>query len=134
MSMYISEVIDWFKNKTTPIQLGGGVQVTGSLFVSEPGTNLSSGQLLNTNKSVVVLSGSGASNTGGFVSSSLGFQLQTYFTASLTMAKPTAAQLHIMLPNATTGSMFLVGSGSESWIVFKDIKGAWRTMTASMAG
>jgi len=133
MSMYISEMLDWLKSNDSAVQLGGGVVVTGSLLISEPGTGLSQGQL-GVNQYVIVLSGSGATNAGGYVSNSLGLQLQTYYTASLVMAKPTTAQLNIMLPNANTGSLYLVGSGSESWIVFKDIKGIWRTMTASIAG
>jgi len=60
-------------------------------------------------------------------------RIQQYHTSSLEMANPASATLTTLIPQATTGSIFMVGSGSESWLVFKDIKGVWRTMTASIA-
>jgi len=60
-------------------------------------------------------------------------ELNHHYTASLEMANPASSTLTSLLPGATTGSMYLVGSGSESWIVLKDIKGIWRTISASIA-
>jgi len=126
--MYISEMLDWLKNDTDAIQLGGGVQITGSLAILDENA-IGSGTL---GKPVLVLSGSGTQSPG-YLSGSVGLQLTIGYTGSLAGANPTAAQLSAMFPNFQTGSLMLVGSGSESWIVFKDIAGKWRTVTASFA-
>ena len=134
MSLFISETIEWLKNLNTPFQvnggsqLDGGVKVTGSLSVIDESA-VGSGTL---GAPVLVLSGSGT-HSGGYVSGSIGIQLTIGMTSSLAGGNPTAAQLTSMFPNVSTGSLLLVGSGSESWLVFKDIKGTWRTMTASLA-
>lgn len=128
MSMYISEMLDWLRSKDTPVQLGGGVSITGSLSILETAA-IGSGTL---GKPVLVLSGSGT-YSGGYQSGSIGLQLTIGYTGSIAGGKPTGAQLTSMFPNFQTGSLIMVGSGSESWLVFKDIAGAWRTVTASFA-
>jgi len=72
-------------------------------------------------------------NSASFIDASAGIRFETEYTGSLEAANPAGATLTSLLPEATTGSMYIVGSGSESWIAFKDIKGAWRTVTASFA-
>ena len=135
MSLYISEQIQWDEsNQNTRkfgggVQVGGGIVITGSLSVLETNA-IGSGTL---GAPVVVLSGSGNTGAEG-ISGSIGVQLSIAYTSSLAAANPTAVQLTSMFPSAQTWSLFLVGSGSESWLVFKDIQGTWRTMTASFAG
>jgi len=145
MSMYISEMLDWLKNLDTSIKLGGGVSVEGNSSYSRDGSvaalavtgsvsiieadAIGSGTL---STPVLVLSGSGT-QSGGYKSGSIGIQLTIGYTGSIAGGKPTGAQLTSMFPNFQTGSLVLVGSGSETWIVFKDIAGAWRTVTASAA-
>jgi len=142
MSLFISETIEWLKNVTVPFQvnggtqISGGAQITGSLSVVIENNGLSEGQY-TAGGSVYVLSGSVAvssSEGGNHISGSdFGINIPIVYTSSLAAANPTAAQLHEMFPNTTTGSLVMVGSGSETWLAFKDIKGAWRTMTASFA-
>ena len=134
MSMFISETIEWLRNQNVPFQvnggtqIAGGAQITGSLSVVEA-TAVGSGTL---GAPVLVLSGSGTTGNEG-ISGSIGLQMSIAYTSSLAAANPTAVQLTSMFPSALTGSIFMVGSGSETWLAFKDIKGAWRTMTASFA-
>jgi len=132
MSLFISETVAWLKNADIPFevtggtQISGGAQITGSLSIVEA-TAIGSGTL---GAPVLVLSGSGGP---GHLSGSIGLQLTIGYTGSLAAANPTSAQLSLMFPNFTTGSLVMVGSGSESWLAFKDIAGAWRTVTASFA-
>jgi len=145
MSLFISEMLDWIKNLNTEIKFGGGLNlepnpdysrvgdyhtltVSGSISVLEA-NSIGSGTL---GRPVLVLSGSGT-QSGGYKSGSVGIELTIGYTGSLAGGRPTGAQLTSMFPNVTTGSLLLVGSGSETWIVFKDIAGAWRTVTASFA-
>jgi hypothetical protein len=143
--MYISETLDWLKNLDTPVNLGGGVRIEGNSAFSRVGDTaalivtgsisaiesraIGSGTL---GRPVLVFSGSGTTGNEG-ISGSIGLQLTIGYTGSLAGGKPTAVQLTSMFPNFQTGSLIMVGSGSESWLVFKDIAGAWRTVTASMA-
>lgn len=112
MSMYISEMKDWLKNDTSAVQLGGGVKITGSLFLSE---SMSSGSI------------------GNYISGSTGLQLTIGTTGSLALANPTAASLTTLFPNAVTGSLYMVGRAGQTWLAFKDLQGQWRTVTASFA-
>lgn len=112
MSMYISETLDWLKNLSSPVQLGGSVKITGSLYVSE---SMSSGSV------------------GNYISGSTGLRLSIATTGSLSLANPTAASLTTLFPNAVTGSLYMVGRADETWLAFKDIQGKWRTVTASFA-
>jgi len=134
MSLFISETIQWLRNANIPFQvsggtqIAGGAQITGSLSVVES-TAIGSGTL---GAPVLVLSGSGNTGTEG-ISGSIGLQLSVVYTGSLAGGNPTAVQLTSMFPSALTGSLFLVGSGSETWLAFKDIAGAWRTVTSSFA-
>ncbi len=107
MSMYISEMIDWLKNKAGQLQ-------AGSLYVS---------QSVSTGSVGVYVSGS---NPGGV-------RFNIVSTGSMPGARPSIAALNTMFPDATTGSLMIVGGASESWLVFKDIKGAWRSVTASLS-
>jgi hypothetical protein len=145
MSMYISEMLEWLRNLDTSINLGGGVSVEGNSSYSRDGSYaalsvtgsisalpalaIGSGTF---GRPVLVFSGSGTTGLEGF-SGSIGIQLPIGYTSSLAMGRPTAVQLTSMFPNFQTGSLVMVGSGSETWLVFKDIKGVWRTMTASLA-
>jgi len=46
---------------------------------------------------------------------------------------PTIAGLNTIFPNATTGSLYLVQSGSSATVAFKDAIGLWRYFTSSFA-
>ena len=125
--------LNWSANainaRTSSIFAEGGVKQ------NEAENGLSEGQLVASG-AVYIMSGAFAvSSSDGYnhISSSIGIQLKTFYTASLEMANPASATLTSMFPQATTGSLFMVGSGSESWIVLKDIKGIWRTISASIA-
>ena len=138
-SRMTSDVLSYFQNYTGSIEfgasavpkfagkvdIGNNVQVTGSLSLIDEAA-VGSGTL---GTPVLVLSGS----AGNFISSSIGFQMTIGMTGSLEGGNPSAATLTRMYPNALTGSLYMVGSGSESWLAFKDIAGAWRTITASFA-
>ena len=124
--------LNWGANainaRTASIFAEGGVKQ------NEAENGLSEGQLVASG-AVYIMSGAFAvSSSDGYnhISSSIGIQLKTFYTASLE-AVPSTATLTSMFPQATTGSLFMVGSGSETHLAFKDIKGLWRTITASIA-
>ena len=71
-------------------------------------------------------------DSASYIDATAGVRFEMEYSASLEVP-PTKATLTSLLPEATTGSMYIVGSGSESWIAFKDVKGIWRTVTASFA-
>jgi len=112
MSMFISEVLEWIGNKTSPVQIGGGVKITGSLYLSESFTTGSAGY---------------------YVSNSTGLQMNVVSTGSIAMANPQSSTLNQLFPNAVTGSIYLVGRSTETWLAFKGLDGGWKTVTASAA-
>jgi len=69
---------------------------------------------------------------GGPISGSA-MKLAIGTTGSLELANPKATTLSLLFPNATTGSLYMVGSGAQTFLAFKDIQGTWRTVTASFA-
>ena len=125
--------LNWGANainaRTASIFAEGGVKQ------NEAENGLSEGQLVASG-AVYIMSGAFAvSSSDGYnhISGSIGIQFKTFYTASLEGANPAGATLTSMFPNASTGSLFMVGSGSETHLAFKDIKGLWRTITASIA-
>ena len=130
-SRMTSDAIEHMKNSNEEIQFGGPIQINGNIVVTGSLTAVDaaavgSGTL---GKPVLVLSGSG----GNYISSSTGIQMTIAMTGSLEMANPASATLVSMFPDAQTGSLYMVGSGSETWLAFKGIAGIWRTITASIA-
>ena len=145
-SRMTSDVLSYFQNITGSIlfgasavpkfagkvDIGNNIQVTGSLSVIDEAA-VGGGTM---GVPVLIMSGAVAvsSSAGGnHLSSSIGLQMTIGCTHSLELGGPAAATLQAMYPNALTGSIYMVGSGSESWLAFKDISGIWRTITASLA-
>jgi hypothetical protein len=71
--------------------------------------------------------------SASFMDVTQGIRFEVEYTASLEGAKPAKTTLTSLLPEATTGSLYLVGSGSETWLCFKGVDGVWRTVTSSIA-
>ncbi|HBD93547.1 MAG TPA: hypothetical protein DC057_05190 [Spirochaetia bacterium] len=110
--------------------------VTASLFGTAATASFATTAYWTQSNDGVITRNSNVTTTGSFsVSGSVetdGVNFHMNTTESL-LVPPSASGLDVIFPLATTGSLYLVDSGSDSYVVYKDSRGWWRYLSGSTA-